>query len=170
MKINIIAAFDPYCVMGVNGKLPFDIPEDLKRFQSLTMGHPVIMGRVTWESLPIKPLPGRRNIVISSDDDWSPCPSILYAYKVFSLNEAIRVMGKRYEEAFVIGGSRPFEEAIPLADTLYLTRVEHAVTFTATDTVSFFPIDAWRKHRVNFDLDEVLYRDGFRFETWKRKT
>ncbi len=170
MKINIIAAFDPYCVIGVNGKLPFDIPEDLKRFQSLTMGHVVIMGRASWESLPVKPLPKRANIVVTSRFESVKSesgPVMLDDSISGAIQSAESLFG--YEEAFVIGGSRPFREAMPLADTMYLTRIDKPVKFERGDTVSLFPIEDWRKERQNFDLDEVIYRDGYRFETWRRK-
>jgi dihydrofolate reductase len=166
VKIKIISAFDANGVIGVNGKLPWHIPEDLRRFKSLTTGHAVIMGRKTWESLPFKPLPARQNIIVSTktellDDVWL-CGNLTGA--LYTANEFLN-----YEQAFIIGGSRLYEEAIPLADTLLLTIVDQNTPVEDGDEVAYFPLETWNKERVNFELEQVEYREGYRFERWERK-
>lgn len=165
MKIRIISAFDANWVIGVNGKIPWHIPEDLRRFKALTTDHAVIMGRKTKESLPVFPLPRRNNMVVTSTEYpsfW--CHESLQ--KALEFAEATTVTG---QEAFVIGGSRLYEEAIPLADTLYLTRVDQNTPVKDGDEVAYFPLKTWKRERVHFELEQVEYRDGYRFERWERK-
>ena len=121
----IIAALDHRRAIGKDGKLPWHIPEDLKRFKRLTTGHAVLMGRRTWESLG-RPLPGRRNVVLSS----SPVPGIeSYA----SIEESLRALASA-ERVFVIGGGNVYAQLIDRADELYLTLVDRNVEADA-----FFP-------------------------------
>ena len=118
--------------MGFENDLLFKISEDLKRFKALTLGHPVIMGRRTWESLPPKfrPLPGRTNIVITSQR-LEVEPLVLTCK---SVAEAITEAKKIDEEVFITGGARVFAEALPLTDILYLTEIEGE-----KETDTFFP-------------------------------
>jgi dihydrofolate reductase len=123
--LAIIAALDHRRAIGKDGKLPWHIPEDLKRFKRLTTGHAVLMGRRTWESLG-RPLPGRRNVVLSS----SPVPGIeSYA----SIEESLRALASA-ERVFVIGGGNVYAQLIDRADELYLTLVDRNVEADA-----FFP-------------------------------
>jgi dihydrofolate reductase len=125
VKLAIIAALDRRRAIGKGGKLPWHIPEDLKRFKRLTTGHAVLMGRRTWESLG-RPLPGRRNVVLSS----SPVPGIeSYA----SIEESLRALA-RAERVFVIGGANVYAQLIDRADELFLTLVDRDVEADA-----FFP-------------------------------
>ena len=125
MKLAIIAALDHRRAIGKDGKLPWHIPEDLKRFKRLTTGHAVLMGRRTWESLG-RPLPGRRNVVLSS----SPVPGIeSYA----SIEESLRALASA-ERVVVIGGGNVYAQLIDRADELYLTLVDRNVEADA-----FFP-------------------------------
>ena len=141
--VSIIAAVSQNRVIGNKGQIPWHIPEDLKRFKELTTGHPVIMGRKTFESIG-KPLPNRTNIIITSNPDYHPpdyppdewnslTPPDLHT--VHSLNEALE-LAKKYEqnEIFIIGGGKIYEQALPIADKLYLTLVKTKIT---GDT--FFP-------------------------------
>lgn len=111
-------------VIGNDDKLIWNIPEDLKRFKELTLGHPVIMGRKTWESLPeqFRPLPGRTNIVVTRQDIY-PAPGATVAH---SLEEAmdVAIRSEGSEEVFVIGGGILYREAYEHASRLYLTLVE----------------------------------------------
>ena len=125
MKLAIIAAVSRNRVIGKNGKLPWHISEDLKRFKRLTTGHVVLMGRKTFESLG-KPLPDRRNVVITSH----PIPGT-ETYP--SIQEALRALEKE-ERIFVIGGGTVFSELLERADELYLTIVERHV-----EGDTFFP-------------------------------
>ena len=126
-------------VIGRKGGLPWRIASDLKRFKQITMGKPVIMGRKTWESLPKRPLPGRRNIVITRHRDYKADGAIVAA----SADEAIaRASESKPDEICVIGGSDIFGLFMPMADRLYLTEVD----LTPEGDVFFPPIDAadWR--------------------------
>ena len=120
MQIIIIAAVAENGVIGRAGKLPWHIPEDLKRFRALTTGHPVIMGRKTFESIG-KPLPDRKNIVITGQKDYHRDGIVI----VHSLDEALKACSG--EKAFVIGGSSVFEEALPFANRLEITQIHRVV-------------------------------------------
>ena len=117
--LYLIAAVARNGVIGANGALPWHLPEDLKHFKKLTLGHPVIMGRRTWESMPRKPLPGRENIVMSRTPGYREPGASLAA----SLPAAIALCaGERL--AFVIGGTALFAAALPLARGLVLTEID----------------------------------------------
>ena len=105
--------------IGFQGDMPWHIPEDLKHFKQLTTGHPVIMGRATWESLPKKPLPGRRNIVVTRQADYEAEG----AEKAGSIEEAV-AMCEIAEEPFIIGGASVYEQALPLLTRVYVTLVD----------------------------------------------
>jgi dihydrofolate reductase len=105
-------------VIGANGAIPWHLPDELKLFKKLTMGHHMIMGRKTWESIG-KPLPGRTTVVATRDKGYR-APGAVVAH---SLAAAIAACGAD-SEIFVIGGAAIFAEALPRADRLYLTTVE----------------------------------------------
>lgn len=115
MPLIAIAALDPDRVIGRNGTLPWYLPEDLKLFKRITLGHPIIMGRRTWESLPIKPLPGRHNIVFSKS---LAHPGITVLGNPKQLAAEI---GDR--ECFLIGGAALYTTLLPFCDALILTHV-----------------------------------------------
>jgi dihydrofolate reductase len=123
-RISLIAAIGATTrVLGKDNDLVWDIPEDLERFRNLTRGHPVVMGRKTWESIPAerRPLPKRANIVITRQKGYdAPGAAIVGSVKE-ALESAKRASGS--DEIFIIGGSGVFEEALPVADRLYLTLV-----------------------------------------------
>ena len=119
--ISLIAAIGKNRELGDSGKIPWHISEDFKRFKQLTLGHPIIMGRKTWESLPVKPLPGRYNIVITRDQEFEPEGAIV-CNSIENAIEKAREMLK--DEVFIIGGGQIFEQSISLADKLYLTIIE----------------------------------------------
>lgn len=115
MLIKLIVAMTPEGLIGRNGGLPWNEPADLKHFKAVTMGHAIIMGRRTYDSIG-RPLPGRRNIVITSRDSM---PGI---ETVPSLSAALELSRTRAETmVFVIGGARVFADALPLADELIIT-------------------------------------------------
>jgi dihydrofolate reductase len=117
-RIYLVAAVARNGVIGANGKLPWQLPEDLRHFKKLTLGHPVIMGRRTWDSLP-HALPGRENIVVtrSANRDMSGA-------SVAKSVEAAIAMCAGEPIAFVIGGAGIFAETLPIADGLVLTEIE----------------------------------------------
>lgn len=128
-RVSIIVATDERGAIGHEGQLPWRLPEDLKRFKAITLGKPVIMGRKTWDSIG-RPLPGRLNIVVTRQ----PGLELAGATVVGSLDEALAAAGDA-PEACVIGGAEIYRLALPLADTLHLTRVHATV---AADT--YFPV------------------------------
>jgi len=115
--ISIIVAASTNNVIGAQGDLPWRLSDDLRRFKAVTMGKPIVMGRKTWESIG-RPLPGRQNIVITRQPDFSADGCSVVA----SVEEAIAAAGD-VDEVMVIGGSQIYELVLPLADRLYLTRV-----------------------------------------------
>lgn len=136
--ISLIAAIGSHRELGLNNKLLWNIPEDLARFKKITLGHPVIMGRKTFQSIG-KPLPNRLNIVVTHDQNFKAPPKVLICN---SLEEAINTAKKsETDEIFIIGGASIYQQAIAFADKLYLTVVKARLparqgTFTAD---AFFP-------------------------------
>ena len=117
MKLSLIVAMADNHVIGHNNRLPWHLPADLKHFRAITLGKPVLMGRKTWESIG-RPLPGRTNIVITRNADYLAADCVV----VHSLDEALRAAGSA-GEVMVIGGAELYRQALPQADTLYLTLV-----------------------------------------------
>ena len=112
-------------VIGRDGGLPWRLKTDMRRFKALTLGKPVIMGRKTWDSLPIQPLPGRTNIVLSRDGSFEPKQALVCE----DLDEAIQIAREQAEEdgaeeVCVIGGAAVFLAAMPKSRRIYLTEVD----------------------------------------------
>ena len=128
--ISYVVAVARNGVIGREGGLPWHISSDLKRFKEITMGKPVIMGRKTWESLPRKPLPGRRNIVLTRQEGFAAEGAEVVA----TPGDALRLCGTAPEVA-VIGGGEVYRLFWPLVDRIYLTEVDLEV---AGDT--HFPV------------------------------
>lgn len=127
MKIALIVAHASDYAIGVQNALPWYIPEDLKFFKRVTMGKPIIMGRNTYESIG-RPLPGRTNIVITRNAEWS-APGVKV---VHSLADAIRLASDvalidGASECMIMGGGQIYQEAFPLVDRMYVTEVETEV-------------------------------------------
>ena len=124
MSINIIAALSKNRVIGINNRLPWNIPEDLEYFKRLTSGknQAVVMGRKTWDSLPIKPLPNRRNWVLTKSNVHSVMPGALV---MKDYDDVIR-MKKMYDDIWIIGGESIYRYYIrqPYIDKLYLTEID----------------------------------------------
>ena len=116
--ISIIVAASEDWGIGKDNELLWHISEDLKRFKKLTFGNTVIMGKKTWESLPRRPLPGRKNIVLT-DDPQEVIDSSITAY---SIKDALSKCEKK-EEIFIIGGGSIYRQFMPIADRLYITHV-----------------------------------------------
>jgi dihydrofolate reductase len=131
MALTIIAALSwPGRVIGAGNQLPWHIPDDLQRFKALTMGHPVLMGRKTWDSLPFK-LPGRSNLVLSRAGGVEPkakggAPDQVFADLDAALAGAAKLAGGA--QVFVIGGAQLFNLALPKAQRLALTLLRHPFT------------------------------------------
>ena len=155
-----VVAMSPRGAIGREGDLPWHLPEDLKHFKELTMGHPVIMGRKTWESLPRRPLPGRRNIVISRNPDY-PAEGAEVFESLEAAVEACR------EIPFVIGGEMIYRLSIPLLTRIYITEVEKEVE----DADAFFPTLNEEEWEISDKGDILTSSKGtrYRFLTKLRK-
>ena len=128
MRISLIAAAAANNVIGRDGRLPWKLPEDLERFKQLTLGKPIVMGRLTHESIG-RPLPGRRNIVLTRRPDYRAegCDVVR------SVRAAVDAVAGA-EEVMIIGGGAVYTSFLPLAERVYLTRIEADV-----DGDAFFP-------------------------------
>ena len=158
--LSLIVAVAENGVIGRRGTLPWHISADLKRFKQLTMGHTIIMGRRTWHSLG-RALPGRRSIVVSRNSQFQ-APGADVAPSL----DAALMLAVGDTEAFVIGGASLYEEALPKADKLYITRVEAAV-----EGDTYFPeFDASHWRLVEPGQAEVDTASGlrYRFEGYER--
>lgn len=136
MIISLVAAVAENGVIGRDGVLPWRLPGDLRFFKRLTTGHTIIMGRRTWDEIQ-RPLPDRRNIVITRSEDRD-FPGALRAASL----DAALALASTDEEVFVIGGGEIFREALPVADRMYLTQV-HAVVEGDTRFPAWDPAE-WR--------------------------
>ncbi|KKU82015.1 MAG: Dihydrofolate reductase [Parcubacteria group bacterium GW2011_GWA1_47_8] len=129
--LSLIVAMDKNHLIGDSKKIPWHLPADFAYFKETTMGHPIIMGRATFESIG-RPLPGRKNIVLTRGD--FSYEGVLVAY---SFDEA-RVLAGDIDEVFVIGGAQVYTQALPVADRLHVTFVEGEFTGN-----TFFPKVDW---------------------------
>lgn len=140
MDISIIVAVAENNVIGDNNQLIWHIPDDLKRFKALTMGHHIIMGRKTWESIG-RPLPGRKSIVVTRNTSFK----VEGAQVAHSLRDAINLAAND-NEVFIIGGGELYSQALPLANKLYLTKVHREfkgdVTFPNLDEIEWREISS----------------------------
>ncbi|HLB15045.1 MAG TPA: dihydrofolate reductase [Burkholderiales bacterium] len=154
----LVAALARNRVIGVGNRLPWRLPEDLARFKRLTMGAPVIMGRKTRESIG-RPLPGRRNIVVTRarDVNWEGC---IVAH---SLDEAL-ALARDAGEAFVIGGAELYAQALPRADRLYLTLID--ADYAGDASFPEFDAAAWRE--VARESGVSADRVGYAFVDYER--
>ena len=142
--ISIIVAIAENMAIGKNNELLWHIPADLKRFKRITSGHPVIMGKRTWESLPRRPLPNRRNIVITDilGEQIDGCEL------AWSIDEAVAKC-RPEDENFIIGGALVYRQFLPFTDRLYLTLVKKSY-----DADVFFP-------EIDFSQWELISKEDF---------
>ncbi|MBQ9077575.1 MAG: dihydrofolate reductase [Muribaculaceae bacterium] len=161
--ISIIVATARNNAIGAKGDLLYHISADLRRFKSITIGHPIIMGRKTFESFPNGPLPGRRNIVITRQKGYNR-----EGVEVTDSLEAAIKTANDADEVMVIGGGEIYREAMGHADRLYLTEIDA----TCENADTFFPeIDASQWEVVETNPWETDARSGvsYRFITLERK-
>ncbi len=162
MKVGLIWAQARGGVIGQGGVMPWHLPEDLAHFKRVTLNHPVIMGRKTWDSIPprFRPLPGRRNIVVTRQQDWQENG----AQRSSSLPEALQLCDNA-EQAWVIGGAQIFTQALPLADELVVTEID--ATFEGD---AFAPAIGADWHAVA--REPLMSSSGLdlAFVTWRRRT
>ena len=124
MPVSLIVAVSKNGVIGKQNSLPWYLPADLKRFKQLTTGHPIIMGRKTYESIG-KPLPNRTNIVVTRDTEYRADG----VFVVSSVDDALKLAFESVggEEVFIIGGAEIFRRTIPTADKLYMTLIDATI-------------------------------------------
>jgi dihydrofolate reductase len=148
-EIVLVVAIAQNGVIGNNGLIPWHISDDLKRFKALTLGHTVVMGRKTWDSLPRQPLPGRVNVVVTRQKDWRADGAVA----AHSLDEA---MAYASGAVMVIGGAEIYQRALPLATRIELTEVHEDVVGDAR-----FMLDrtGWREAL----REEHVTPDGLRY-------
>ncbi len=159
--ISIIVAASTNNVIGVQGELPWRISDDLKRFKQLTMGKPIVMGRLTWESIG-RALPGRQNIVITRQSDFAAAGCDV----VDSPAAALAVAGDA-EEVMIIGGGQIYDLFLPKASRLHLTRVDAVIEGDAR-----FPDiseDAWMLVESEAHAAGDSNEFAFEFRTYERK-
>ncbi len=147
-------------IIGRNNELPWHLPADLKHFKALTMGKPMIMGRKTWESLPGL-LPGRQHIVVSRNPDYVAQDAILAP----SLDEAISAAGD-VPEVMIIGGANLYQQALEIANTLYITLIDMEVE----GDVSFPPLDktVWTQSQFEHHSADEKNPHDYSFITYRR--
>lgn len=149
--ISLIVAHDENRVIGYQNDLPWYLPGDLKYFKEMTMGKPMIMGRKTYDSIG-RPLPGRRNIVITRNEDFTAEGIEV----VGSLEEALALV-EGEEEVMIIGGAQIFEQSMAIADRLYITFIDHSFK---GDT--YFPsYEDWKQISC---LEPIKSEDGYSFQ------
>lgn len=149
--ISLIVAHDKNRVIGYENKMPWHLPGDLQYFKKVTMGKPVIMGRKTFESIG-RPLPGRRNIIITRNPDYSAEGIEV----VGSVDEALALVSD-VEEIMIIGGEQIFTQCLPLADRLYITIIHHEF-----EGDTYFPTyEGW--HLVSSE-DALTAPEGYTYQ------
>ena len=144
MKITLVAAISSNNVIGKENSLPWNIPEDLKRFKQMTSGHTILMGRKTFDSIG-RPLPNRQNIVMTKDENFER-----EGIKVINdFYEALELIKESNEDVFVIGGSKIYELFEPVANSLAITRI-----LKDFEGDAFFP-------DINWDLWQIEKEEKF---------
>jgi dihydrofolate reductase len=158
-QLTLVVAIDAQRGIGVDNKLPWHLPEDLAHFKRVTLGHPIIMGRKTFDSIG-RPLPGRRNIVVTRNAAWRHDG----VDAVDSLEAAVALAGA--EPASIIGGAQIFERAMGLADRMIVTEIAHTFACDAF----FPPIDrsVWRETARETHRSEANRYD-YAFVTYERE-
>ena len=155
-QLTLVVAMDAQRGIGVDNQLPWHLPEDLAHFKRVTLGHPIIMGRKTFDSIG-RPLPKRRNIVVTRNPDWRHEG----VEAVTSLQDAIALVGD--EPASIIGGAQIFSESLALADRMIITEIAH--TFRCDTFFPAFDLKEWQetareRHHSEangYDYDFVTY-------------
>lgn len=168
MQIVLIAAVARNGVIGAGNQIPWHLPADLQHFKRVTHGHPVVMGRRTWDSLPprFRPLPGRLNVVVTRQPAWGD-PGALAASTLEAALDRVRHSNAHAGTCFVIGGAQLYAEALPVADQLVLTEIDRDFPGDA-----HFP--AWERAAFREIARETHPADGpdgfaYAFVTYERR-
>ncbi|MBB6428859.1 dihydrofolate reductase [Algisphaera agarilytica] len=164
-RLTMIAAMSENRVIGVDGGLPWKLPDEMAQFRAYTLGHPVIMGRVNFEAEG-KPLPHRRNIVLTRNADWQPPEDATEQIEVcHTLDEALALV-EGDPEPYIIGGAKIYELALPIADRIVLTTVH-----TTLDGDTFFPefdLNDWTLTDSRHHLADARHSYAFTVNTYDR--
>lgn len=158
-EIVLVVAAAINGVIGNNNQLIWNLPDDLKRFRQITMGHPILMGRNTFESIG-KPLPGRRNIVVSTS--MQPRMGV----EVYDTIEKALEMLSDYDIVCVIGGGQIYAQLLPFANRIFLTLVD---CFPEGDTFFEFDREEWVILKEEYHLTDDRHAFPFHFQEWVRK-
>jgi dihydrofolate reductase len=160
-KISILVAVAKNRVIGINNTLPWHLPADLKHFKALTMGHHIIMGRKTYESIG-RPLPGRTTVIVTRNAALKVAGCLV----AHSLQEAIELCGNN-EKVFIVGGAELYAQALPLADTMYITEIQQEVQGDA-----YFPEfnrDEWQEVAREVHSQETPQPLAYHFVRYQRR-
>ena len=163
--ITMIAAAAENNALGKDNKIVWHLPDDFKRFKQLTSGHPIVMGRKTFESFD-KPLPNRTHIIVTRQKNYVPKPYSEPCIVLSSMEKALEVFPKN-ETVFIIGGGEIYELGIPFADKIELTRVHG--TFEAD---AFFPeinLNDWKLVHEEYHPKDEKHNFDFTYQTFLRK-
>jgi dihydrofolate reductase len=164
MRVSIIVAVAANGVIGRGGRLPWHLADDLRRFKRLTMGHTLIMGRRTWESIG-RPLPGRRMIVVSRRPDYrAGVPGVDVARSLETALQLAAAAGD--DEVFVIGGAEVFRDALPRANRLHWTRIHANVEGDVS--LPAIPWHEWRLIESDSHAADAQNEHPFTFEVYER--
>jgi dihydrofolate reductase len=150
MLISAIAAMSENRVIGKGNQLPWHIPRDMKWFRKTTLGHPIIMGRKTFESVN-KVLPGRENIIVSRQMDYQ----VPGGFVVSTLENALELCKGKADEVFIVGGAELYRLALPQLDRLYLTQIHQIIEGDA-----FFPEFSWDDFKL---VSREDYKEEYSF-------
>ncbi len=163
MIISMIAAVATNNVIGKDNDLIWHLPNDLKYFMNTTKGHTIVMGRKTWESIGSKPLKNRSNIIITRQRDFTAEGGIV----VNSISQAVAKTPDTEDELFIVGGAEIYKQALPIADKLYITRVE-----VMPDGDTHFPVfseeDFILSKKEDHETDEC-HAHAYSFQEYNRK-
>ncbi|SFT05079.1 dihydrofolate reductase [Sphingobacterium wenxiniae] len=161
LKITLIVAAAENNAIGKDNKMLWHLPDDFKYFKRNTMGHSVVMGRKTFESIG-KPLPERRNIVITRDQNW-----LVDDVDVANSIQEVMLYCRDEREIYIIGGANIYEQTLPLAHKVLLTRVH-----TTIDGDAYFPelpTDQWELKQQEYHSKDEKHAYDFTFEVWEKR-
>lgn len=160
--ISFIVAMDENRVIGKDNQLPWHLPEDLKFFKRVTMGHPIAMGRKTHESIG-RALPGRENIVITRQLGYQSAECTVF----YSVDEFVKYSRGQKDEIFVIGGAEIFRETFPYVDFLYITHIQEP--FEGDTFFPAFDLEKWELVSAETGIKDEKNPYNYEFRIYKRK-
>ncbi len=161
-RLSLIVAMGKNRVIGANGAIPWRLPNELQLFKRVTMGHHIIMGRKTWESIG-RLLPGRTTVIVTRQKDYAVPGAVV----MNSLDQALAACGDD-TEVFVIGGGELYRAALPMADRIYLTTVDAE---PAGDTrMPVFDTAEWREISIESFAADEKHAYGYRFSVLERRS